>query len=634
MPAAASKACYVLSLRGALDTGLTDVNDSRQPQWESGVAQRFVDLRAGALLAIGLLAACGGGGAGGPIAGPPDPPPTPPPNNPPTLQNANSRQLAVHMHPFSYDPTQGGTTFRDPDGDPLTYTIALGHTYNPYNDPDPPAGLHVEGNRIVGAPEEIDIVVATITASDGRSSTIQDQFWIQVNPNGAPQVANANEDLLIGVGEFVDVEASKAGTALTDPDGDPLTFEISLRGLPRGLAVNGTRVTGNFDSVGVVEATVLARDEYGGVGSDVFLIAAPAPEPGEPNLPHPPYVYRDEDLNLPFIFALSSESITPLWDSTPPDNRTSDAGATLGRVLFYDKRLSITNTHACGSCHIQSRGFAAAERFSTGALGVPLRRNAMALGNVRYSIHNSWFSDMRAHSLESLVLEPIQNPEELGSALDHLVAKLRAASFYASLFEAAFGTPEINQDRISRALGQYLRSLISYRSRFDEAFNPPFNGPGDPGSVLTSQEMRGFEIYDDNGRRRCNVCHELRGGANEWQANNGLDLFPADPGVRDVALMQNSSTGVFRAAALRNIAVTGPYMHDGRFATLRDVIDHYDHGVQDTPDLDSILRDVLTTDLPTRLNLSEEDKDALEAFLRTMTDDAFLTDPKFSDPFE
>ena len=633
MPAAASKACYVLSLRGALDTGLTDVNDSRQPQWESGVAQRFVDLRAGALLAIGLLAACGGG-AGGPIAGPPDPPPTPPPNNPPTLQNANSRQLAVHMHPFSYDPTQGGTTFRDPDGDPLTYTIALGHTYNPYNDPDPPAGLHVEGNRIVGAPEEIDIVVATITASDGRSSTIQDQFWIQVNPNGAPQVANANEDLLIGVGEFVDVEASKAGTALTDPDGDPLTFEISLRGLPRGLAVNGTRVTGNFDSVGVVEATVLARDEYGGVGSDVFLIAAPAPEPGEPNLPHPPYVYRDEDLNLPFIFALSSESITPLWDSTPPDNRTSDAGATLGRVLFYDKRLSITNTHACGSCHIQSRGFAAAERFSTGALGVPLRRNAMALGNVRYSIHNSWFSDMRAHSLESLVLEPIQNPEELGSALDHLVAKLRAASFYASLFEAAFGTPEINQDRISRALGQYLRSLISYRSRFDEAFNPPFNGPGDPGSVLTSQEMRGFEIYDDNGRRRCNVCHELRGGANEWQANNGLDLFPADPGVRDVALMQNSSTGVFRAAALRNIAVTGPYMHDGRFATLRDVIDHYDHGVQDTPDLDSILRDVLTTGLPTRLNLSEEDKDALEAFLRTMTDDAFLTDPKFSDPFE
>lgn len=598
------------------------------------MAKGFACLRAGSLLAVGLLGACGGGGAGGggPIAGPPNSPL--PPNNPPVVRNANARQLAVHLHPFSYDPTQGGTTFRDPDGDPLTYTITLGHTYNPQSDPNPPAGLRVEGNRIVGAPEEITLVVATITASDGRNSTTQDQFVIEVNPNSAPQVANANEDLLLGVGDFVNVDASKSGRALTDPDGDALTFEISLRGLPRGLAVNGTRVTGIFDSIGVVEATIRARDGYGGVGSDVFLIAAPAPEPGEPSLPDPPYVYRDEDLNLPFIFAASSENMIPLWDSTPPDNRTSNAGATLGRVLFYDKRLSITNTHACGSCHIQSRGFSAAERFSTGVLGVPTRRNAMALGNVRYSIHNSWFSDMRVHSLESLVLEPIQNPEELGSSLEHVVAKLQAASFYAPLFEAAFGTPEINQDRISRALGQFLRSLISYRSRFDEAFNPPFNEPGDPGSVLTAQELRGFQIYDDDGRRRCNLCHELRGGANEWQANNGLDLIPADPGVQNIALMQNSSTGVFRAAALRNIAVTGPYMHDGRFATLREVIDHYDHGVQDTPDLDTLLRDAQNANLPKRLNLSEEDKDALEAFLRTMTDDAFLTDPKFSDPFE
>ncbi len=530
------------------------------------------------------------------------------------------------MHAFSYDPTQAGTTFSDPDGDQLSYTIELRS--------NPPVGLRVEENRIVGIPEEVAFVDAIITASDVHGSTAYNEFWIEVKPNSAPQVANANEDVLVGVGGFVDIEASRAGTALIDPDSDELTFEVSLRGVPRGLAANGTHVTGIFNSVGAVEATILARDAYGGVGSDVFLVAAPAPAPGEPSLPDPSYIYRDEDLSLPFIFALSSEGITPLWDSTPPDNRISDAGATLGRVLFYDKRLSITNTHACGNCHIQNRGFSDGERFSSGVLGIPTRRNAMALGNVRYSIHNSWFSDMRVHSLESLVLEPLQNPEELGSSFDHLIPKLQAASFYAPLFQAAFGTPEINQDRISRALGQFLRSLISYRSKFDEAFNPPFNGPGDPGSVLTPQELRGFQIYDDNGRRRCNLCHELHGGANEWQANNGLDLIPADPGVQNVALMQGSATGVFRAAALRNIAVTGPYMHDGRFATLRDVVNHYDHGVQDTPDLDSTLRDVLTTNLPTRLNLSEEDKDALEAFLRTMTDDAFLTDPKFSDPFE
>ncbi len=597
------------------------------------MALRFVCPHTGALLAAALLAACGGGG--GSTAGQPDPPDPPLPsfNSAPILQRANGRQSAVYLHAFSYDPTQGGATFRDPDGDPLSYTITLGHTYDPYTDPNPPAGLRVEGNLIVGAPEEETLVVATITASDAHGSTVSDQFWIEVKPNSAPQVANANDDRLVGVGSAFDVEASKAGRALIDPDGDALTFEVSLRGLTRDIAVSGTHVAGAFATVGVVEATVVARDAYGGVGNDVFLIAAPAPEPGEPNLPDPSYVYRDENLDLPFIFAESSGNITPLWDSTPPDNRTSDAGATLGRVLFYDKRLSITNTHACGSCHIQDRGFSAGERFSTGVLGIPTRRNAMALGNVRYSINTSWFSDMRVHSLESLVLEPIGNAEELGSSMDRVILKLKSTTFYPPLFEVAFGTPEINEDRITRALGQFLRSLISYRSRFDEAFNPSFNGPGDPASMLTAQELRGFEIYNDSGRRRCDVCHELRGGANEWQANNGLDLVPADPGVQDVALMQGSNTGVFRAAALRNIVVTGPYMHDGRFATLREVIDHYDHGVQDSPDLDPILRDVLTTNLPTRLNLTEEDKEALEAFLRTMTDEAFLTDPKFSDPF-
>lgn len=536
------------------------------------------------------------------------------------------------MHPFQYDPTQGGTTFRDPDGDPLRYEIRIGHVWNPHDDPNPPRGLRVQGNLVVGAPEELEIAVVTITASDGRSSTANDQFWILVGPNNAPVVLSPNDDLLVSVGGFVDIEATKGGTAFEDLDGDSLTYELTLRAQPRGLAINGTRVTGLFDSIGLVEMTLTARDVYGGVGSDVFLIAAPAPEPGPPTLPNPSFVYHDEGLDLPFVFRISSESTIPLWDSQR-GNRTTDAGAKLGRVLFYDKRVSITNSVSCSSCHQQSHGFSIPERFGTGALSVPTQRSPMPLANVRYNIQDGWFSDMRARSLEELVLLPIQNPEELGSSMQLLESKLSATLFYPPLFEAAFGTPEITQNRIALAIAQFLRSLISYRTRFDQAFNPMTNDPPDPASVLTAQEMRGFEIYDDGGRRRCNLCHELRGSANEWHANNGLDVVPTDPGTLDPAFQRNGSLGVFRAAALRNVAVTGPYMHDGRFATLRDVINHYNHGVQDSPHLDILLRDSLTTGLPKRLDLSEEDKDALEAFLRTMTDDAFLTDPKFSDPF-
>jgi cytochrome c peroxidase len=150
-----------------------------------------------------------------------------------------------------------------------------------------------------------------------------------------------------------------------------------------------------------------------------------------------------------------------------------------------------------------------------------------------------------------------------------------------------------------------------------------------PQAVFTEQELRGFEMVT-SGQARCAGCHELRLSHNIWQANNGLDVVPADPGATD-ELMSRGHRGVFRPPSLRNIEVTGPYMHDGRFATLRDVINHYDHGIQDSPELDGLLFGVAGSAM--RLDLTEEDKDALEALLKTMTDQEFLTDPKFSDPF-
>jgi cytochrome c peroxidase len=589
-----------------------------------------------------LLVACGGGGETGgttPSGGSgsnPSPPPTqnpPPQNHVPVVAQANALQVAVQGHAFSYDATQGGQTFSDPDGDALTFNITLRHVYQAGGGSAPVNGLHVEGTRIVGTPEEAVVVVAMVTAMDKSGESANNEFSIRVDPNKPPAVAAANDDRLTTVGSALDIESTGGGSVFADPEGDPLTYEVTLRGDPRGLSVTGTHIKGALTSIGAVEVTITAKDPMGAVASDVFLIAAPAPEPGAPTLPQTSYVYRNDALPLPATLRpYPQSSAPPSSDTSPADNITTDAGATLGRVLFYDKRLSITNTVACGSCHIQSHGFAHDQALNSGAIGILLKRNTMGLTNVRYNNTHAWFSDMRVDELTALVLQPLQNPEELGSSLPLVEAKLRATSFFPPLFEAAFGSRDITSDRIARAIAQFLQSLISYRAKIDLAVNPmDFGVVADPASVLTAQEMRGLEIFRGGAGIQCTLCHDDREHINVWHANNGIDAVPTDPGTQVLALQRNGSIGVFRAASLRNIAASGPYMHDGRFATLREVIDHYDHGIQDSQNLDAILRRV--DGQPRRMNLSEQDKDALEAFLRTLTDDAFLTDPKFSDPF-
>jgi cytochrome c peroxidase len=347
-----------------------------------------------------------------------------------------------------------------------------------------------------------------------------------------------------------------------------------------------------------------------------------------PALPTTSYAYADARVSLAAIYTNPNvPGSAAATDNTPANNPITDAGATLGRVLFYDKRLSANNTVACASCHQQARGFGDGARLSAGFNGGLTARHAMALTDARFYQRGRFFWDERAATLEDQVLQPIQNAVEMGMTLDALVTKLSATDFYPALFKAAFGSETVSADRIAKALAQFVRSLTSSQSKFDRAIAA---GPGGPARVLTAQEQQGFQLFGGGGPGPgpgrsvgCARCHTTAAQVLDAPHNNGLDVSNAAD--------QGAGNGRFKAPSLRNVAVRGRYMHDGRFASLAAVIDFYDRGVQPNPNLAQQLR--APDGSPRRLNLSPQEKDALIAFLNTLTDDASLTDPRLSDPF-
>ncbi len=312
-------------------------------------------------------------------------------------------------------------------------------------------------------------------------------------------------------------------------------------------------------------------------------------------------------------------------DNTPADNATTDAGATLGRVIFYDKRLSLNQTVSCASCHQAEHGFSDPARFSTGFNGGHTPRNSMGLANARWYQRAAFFWDERAATLEDQVLEPIQNSTEMGMTLPAVVERLSAEPFYGTLFSNAFGTPQVTSDRISRALAQFVRSIISTTTKFDEGVPLAF-------SNFTAQEDLGRRIFNGQvGNATCTACH----GTDNFVPgpainNNGLENPYTDKGRGAVTGLARDE-GLFKVPSLRNIALTAPYMHDGRFATLEEVVEFYNSGVVNHPNLSPPLRGPGGN--PIRLNLTAAQKAALVAFLRTLTDPSLAADPRFSDPF-
>lgn len=342
-----------------------------------------------------------------------------------------------------------------------------------------------------------------------------------------------------------------------------------------------------------------------------------------PRLPETSFQYQDPVIPAHFQGAMDQDKLDAI----------TNEGATLGRVLFYDKKLSINNLVACASCHKQEAGFSDPDRFSVGFEGRKTTRNSPAIVNT--ASQASFFWDSRTKNLEDLISQPILNHIEMGmESLAELEEKLSLVSYYPELFKQAFGSSEITDERIAAAMTQFINSMISSNSKADQAIAMTSN--------LSPLEWQGERIFFGYGR--CYLCHSgpdfrdvpqsfgQSGSTGENWANIGLDSTYTDNGIGKGG-SDSLLNGVFKVPSLRNVALTAPYMHDGRFETLEEVVEHYSSEVKSNPGLDSRLWQG-TNGIPRRLNLSDEDKEALILYLKTLTDTDLIADQKFSDPFD
>jgi len=300
----------------------------------------------------------------------------------------------------------------------------------------------------------------------------------------------------------------------------------------------------------------------------------------------------------------------------PEDNVLTVEGVELGRRLFNDRRLSRDNSQSCASCHESARAFTDGRPQSIGVGGDRGRRNAMPLANLAWA--KEFFWDGRARTLREQVLMPIQDGHEMNETLDRVVAKLAADTNYSASFQAAFDSSEITTNRLALALEQFLLTLISQESRFDHAARKQVK--------LTAQEQRGLQLFvtehDPARSLRGADCFHCHGGnllSNHQFMNNGLEERAGDLGRQEVT-KSAADRGKFKVPSLRNVALTAPYMHDGRFATLAEVVAHYNGPLYRSATLDPNL----AKHPEAGLNLSAEDQAALVAFLKTLTDEQFV----------
>lgn len=310
----------------------------------------------------------------------------------------------------------------------------------------------------------------------------------------------------------------------------------------------------------------------------------------------------------------------------PADNPMTEEGVNLGHRLFFDPLLSGDNTMACATCHQLEDGTSDSRQFSVGIDGTVGRRNAMPLFNLAFQ--QEFFWDGRAVGLEMLALMPIQDHTEMKESLPNLLWELSQDTAYPTLFWEAFGTDTITGDYVAKAIAQYLRALTSFNSKFDSSLYH--------GAFLEDDEVNGYMLFNSLVGADCIHCHNEGNklfGDGKYR-NNGLTAaatiqdFP-DAGRGEVT-GNPDDYGTFKTPSLRNVELTAPYMHDGRFATLEEVLDHYSEGLQVGPNIN---RGELEFVDQGGVKLTADEKADVIAFLKTLTDHTIQDNPLYQSPF-
>lgn len=342
-------------------------------------------------------------------------------------------------------------------------------------------------------------------------------------------------------------------------------------------------------------------------------------EPDEPTGSGEP-----EPIGTPFTLAVPQGFPNP---NIPADNPMTEEGVELGRHLFYETALSGDNSMSCGSCHMQNRAFTDATPVSTGIDGIAGRRKAMPLFNLAF--HENFFWDGRTLTLEEQAIEPIIDPIELNADLDTVIMRLQSNPIYPPMFKAAFGSEAVTEERIGKAIAQFERTMISANSKFDRVMRIK------NGETFTTKEQIGHDIFfSETGD--CFHCHGaaetkfLMGafGRDLQFVNNGLKANYPDEGRAEVT-GKASDVGKFKVPSVRNVEFSFPYMHDGSIPNLDSLIGFYNFGGHLHPNVDPNMKAA-----GTGRAWSNDQKEALAAFLRTLTDYEFLEDSAFADPHQ
>ena len=461
--------------------------------------------------------------------------------------------------------------------------------------------------------------------------------------NQAPVTATANADQSATVGVLFEYDATQAGGTFSDPDGDALTYMITYSPSANGLSDTNGVISGTATEAMTMTVTVTANDGNGGTVSNSFDIVVEAAGTDQ------------NGVMAQFAGRIDLDNLNNYANQTVPDyitklndggNPITDAGATLGRVLFYDTALSIDDTISCSSCHMQDTGFSDNGVVSNGVEGGVTGRHSMRLINTQFANETNFFWDERASSHEFQETQPLQDENEHGFSgvggrpgLADLVTKLEALEYYEELFTFVYGDAAITEERLQLALAQFTKAIWSFDSRYDEGLaqtnNLAANFPN-----FTADENAGKRLFMQapaNGGGGCQGCHvapefDIRPGS----GHNGVVGVAGSPDEFDF-----TNT---RSPSLRNVAdpdgnINGPMMHDGSLPTLLDVVNHY-NDIEVPADAAARQQFLNTIDNRLRgggngqeLNFTEAQKAQLVAFLNTLSGSSIYTDEKFSDPF-